>query len=167
MKLLTILFLMLVLSFSVFAQSKTSAKTAEQFTATTIDGQNFDLEEMKGKVIVLTFWGTRCPICISEIPELNKLAADYKDKDVIFLAISAENESNIKKFIKKKPFNFNQVSNGFELMGRFADKSADGSFTMPTPTYIVINQTGGIELKFSGRDKTDKLKGTLKRLLKT
>lgn len=167
MKIFTLLFLTLVLSFSAFAQSKTGAKPAQQFTATSIEGKTFDLEEMKCKVVVLTFWGTYCPICISEIPELNKIAADYKDKDVVFLAVSTENEANIKKFVKKKPFNFNQIPNGFEIMAKFADISPNGSFNMPTPTHVIINQTGEIELKFSGRDKNEKLKGTLNRLLET
>ena len=158
---------MLLLSFSAFAQSKMNAKMAEQFAVTSIKGDTFDLKEMKGKVVVLTFWGTYCSICISEMPDLNKIAAEYKDKDVVFLAVSAENEDNIKKFLKKKPFDFNQISNGFELMARFADnKSPSGNFTMPTPTHIVINQTGEIELKFSGRDRNNKLENTLARLLK-
>ena len=166
MKLFTILFLTLILSFSAFAQSKTNAKMAQQFTATSIDGKTFNLKEMKDKVVVLVFWGTYCPICISEMPELNKIAADYKDKDVIFLAVSPENESNIRKFLKKKQFDFNQIPNGMDLMAKFADVGPNGNFTMPTPTHIVINK-GVIELKFSGRDKNNKLKGTLERLLKT
>ena len=157
---------MLVLSFSAFAQSKNNLKMAEQFTVTSIKGKTFDLAELKGKVVVLTFWGTYCPICISEMPELNKIVADYKDKDVVFLAVSAESEENVKKFLKKKPFDFNQISNGFELMAKFADKHPSGNFTMPTPTHIIINQNGAIELKFSGRDRNNKIENTLSRLLK-
>lgn len=138
----------------------------EEFVATSIDGKTFDLEQLKGKVIFLTIWGTFCPICISEIPDLNKIAADYKNKDVVFIAVSPENESNVKKFLKKKPFSFNQISNGFELMAKFADIGANGSFTMPTPTHIIINQNGEIELKISGRDKDKKLEKTLARILK-
>lgn len=166
MKLFTILFLTLVLSFSAFAQSKNNLKTAEQFTATSIEGKSFDLAELKGKVVFLTFWGTYCPICISEIPEFNKMAANYKDKDVVFLAVSAENEANVKKFLKKKPFDFNQIPNGFEIMAKYADKSANGNFMMPTPTHFIINQNGEIELKITGRNKDNKLETTLERLLK-
>lgn len=139
---------------------------AEEFTATSIDGKTFDLDELKGKVVFLTIWGTSCPICISEIPDLNKIAADYKNEDVVFLAVSPENEPKIKTFLKKKPFAFNQISNGFEIMAKFADINANGSFTMATPTYIIINQSGEIELKISGRDKDKKLEKTLARLLK-
>lgn len=139
---------------------------AETFTVTSIKGDTFDLAELKGKVVFLTFWGTYCQICISEMPDLNKMAAAYKDKDVVFLAVSVEDDTKIKKFIKKNPFGFNLIPNGFELMAKFADKSTNGNFTMPTPTHFIINQKGEIELKLSGRDKNNKLEETLARLLK-
>lgn len=166
MRILTILFLTIILSFSAFAQSKNDLKMAEQFAATSIDGDKFDLAALKGKVVFITFWGTYCPICISEIPEFNEMAAHYKDKDVVFLAISAENEAKLKPFLKKNPFKFNQIPNGFEIMAKYADKSANGSFRMPTPMNIIINQNGEIEIKMVGRDTTKKLQGTLERLLK-
>lgn len=165
MKIFTILLLTILLSFTAFGQSRSDLKSAGQFTATSIDGKTFDLDELKGKVVVLTFWGTYCPYCIQEIPDLNEMAKKYKDKEVVFIAISAENESSIKKFIKKKPFNFNLISNGFEIMGRYAAKDANGNFKMPTPTHFVINGDGNIELKIVGYDKSNRLENTVARLL--
>jgi thiol-disulfide isomerase/thioredoxin len=46
----------------------------------------YDLDQLHGKVVVLTFWSTRCQICHSEIPNLNRVAERYRGKDVVFLA---------------------------------------------------------------------------------
>lgn len=165
MKFVALLFLTLALSLSAFAQSKNSLQKAEQFTATTLGGNVISLEELSGKVVFLTFWGTYCAICVSEIPELNKMAADYTDKNVVFLAVSVEKDAKIKKFVKEKPFNFTQIADGFEIVAKFAEKHPSGNIMMPTPTHFIINQNGEVELKIVGRDKSNKLEETLNKLL--
>ncbi len=79
------------MSVAAFGQQNRTKNVAENFTATALDGQTFDLAGLKGKVVLITFWSTRCPICVSEAPKLNELAARYKDKDVVFLGLSMEN----------------------------------------------------------------------------
>ena len=46
--------------FAAFVQAQYKSKrTAELFSATAMNGQNFDLESLKGKVVVMTFWSTQ------------------------------------------------------------------------------------------------------------
>lgn len=155
-----------LLSFSVFAQTKQKGKPlAPDFTATSLENKIFDLSEMKGKVVLVTFWSTRCPICAAEIPKLNKLAASYQGKNVVFLGLSAENESKVRAHIKKKPFDFNIIPNSFDMVLKYADKDKDGNVAMGYPAYYLINQNGEIELKANGYDKTEKLDAQISALL--
>lgn len=152
--------------FSVFTQAQyKSKKIAEPFSATAMNGQNFDLEELKGKVVVMTFWSTRCPICASEIPSLNRLADNYKGKDVVFLGLSTEDPNRIENFLKSKPFNFNILPNSFGVVLKYADKDSQGRINMPFPAYYVISQDGQIELKTSGYDKINAVSSNINRLL--
>ncbi len=57
-------------------------------------------EELKGKAVVMEFWATFCDPCVENIPHLNELAAKFKDKPVIFLSVSKENEAAVRKFLK-------------------------------------------------------------------
>jgi thiol-disulfide isomerase/thioredoxin len=57
-------------------------------------------------VYVVEFWATWCPPCRTSIPHLNKLHEKYKDKDVVFIGISSENVSTVKKFMKKQVFKY-------------------------------------------------------------
>jgi thiol-disulfide isomerase/thioredoxin len=52
----------------------------------TIDDKEVHLADFKGKVVVLDFWATWCGPCISSFPHTQKLAAKYKDQDVVVLA---------------------------------------------------------------------------------
>lgn len=166
MRFLTILLLTFLITFSAFAQSnKKSKPLAENFSAVSINGQNIELNELRGKVVLITFWTTRCPICAAEIPKLNKLAASYQDRDVVFLGLTTDGESKIKDYIKKKPFNFNLVPNSFGVLLKYADKDGDGSISFGYPGHFLINQDGEIVLKTNGFDKTGILDKEISRLL--
>lgn len=138
---------------------------AENFAAVTLNGQNIELGALKGKVVLITFWTTRCPICAAEIPKLNQLTASYKGKDVVFLGLTTDNESTVKEYLKKKPFNFNLVPNSFGILLKYADKDGDGNIKMGYPGHFLINQNGEIVLKTNGYNKTETLDREINRLL--
>ncbi len=46
-----------------------------------------NIAELKGKTIVLNFWYTDCGPCVEELPEFAEIATEYKDKDVVVIAI--------------------------------------------------------------------------------
>lgn len=55
--------------------------------------------DLKGKLIVLDFWFTKCAPCVASIPHLNSLAKKYPD--VVFLSISFELEGVLKDFLSE------------------------------------------------------------------
>lgn len=159
------LFLILAFSIAAFGQQSKAKPLAETFNATALNGQTFDLAELKGKIVVLTFWSTRCAICHSEIPKLNQLVKTYKDEEVVFLGLSMENESKIGAYLKKTSFNFNILPNSFGIVLKYADKGSNGAINMGFPAYFLINQKGEIELKTGGYDKTATLDARINELL--
>jgi peroxiredoxin len=166
MRVLTGLSLFLVFSIACFGQQHKIKTMAENFTATSLDGQTFTLDGLKGKVVLVTFWSTRCPICAAEIPKLNELAARYKNTDVVFLGLTTDNQDNVEKYIKKKPFGFNLLPNSFGILLKYADRDGDGNVMIGYPAYYLINQKGEIELKTNGYGKKKKLASEINRLLK-
>lgn len=166
MRLLTVLLLSVLLTASAFAQSNKNVKPlAETFIGTSLNGETVDLVALKGKVVLVTFWSTKCVICSSEIPKLNQMAAKYNGADVVFLGVTTDNNDKVKQYTKKKPFNFNLLPNGFGILLKYADRDGDGNVTMGYPAYYLINQKGELELKNSGSGKTEKLAAQISRLL--
>lgn len=165
MKNLIGLFLVLAFSITVFGQQSKAKPLAGTFSATSLDGESFDLAELKGKVVVLTFWSTKCPICHSEIPKLNRLVEIYKSKGVVFLGLTMENPNKVQAYLKKTSFKFDILPNSFGVVLKYADKDGDGNVTMGFPAHFLINQKGEIELKTSGFDKTEGLGLRISQLL--
>ncbi len=153
----------LVFSFAAAAQNKT---VAEDFSGTALNGQNIQLSELKGKIVVITFWSTRCQICHSEIPKLNNLAAKYQGQEVVFLGVTSDNQRNVENYLKFQNFNFTIVPDSFGAMLKYAEKTGDGAIRIVYPASFLINQNGEIEYKGEGWDKTGKLDSGIIRLLK-
>lgn len=154
-----------VFSLAAFGQSN-EGSCAPKFNAVSLEDKNFDLSELKGKIVVVTFWSTHCAPCISGISKFNQLAEEYKNENVVFLAVTGENPDTVKSFLRKKPFKFNIISNGLGIMMKFAG-NPDGRVMLPTPTHFLINQNGEIEMKLIGYSKKGKLDSEIKRLLST
>ncbi|HAO79285.1 MAG TPA: hypothetical protein DCQ92_09965 [Verrucomicrobia subdivision 3 bacterium] len=57
-------------------------------------------DKLKGKVVVLEFWATWCGPCVQSIPHLNDLAEQFKNKPVVFISVTSENEDVIRLFLK-------------------------------------------------------------------
>ncbi len=165
MKILVRITLFLIFSIAIFGQTSKIKPLAETFTATSLDGRTFDLLQLKGKVVMITFWTTRCTICAAEIPKLNQLVASYQGKDVVFLGLTTDNEMKVQNFIKKKPFTFNLLPNSFGILLKYAEKDGNGNINMGYPTHFLINQKGEIEFKTDGFDKTELLDAQINRLL--
>ena len=164
MRSIIILSLILAFSVSAFAQQN-EGQVAQNFVETTISGENLELEKMKGKVVVLTFWSTRCEICVSEIPRLNKLVDKYGPNDVVFVGLAWQDKLKLEEFFKKKPFKFKIVAQSLGVLLKYADRDEKGRLNMGFPSHFVVSQDGMVVFKGSGFDKTSKLDSTISRLL--
>ncbi len=62
---------------------------ALSLTSLAEDGEGVTLDDLKGKVVLINFWGTWCPECVKEFPELVALEKKYRGrKDFRLLAVS-------------------------------------------------------------------------------
>ena len=111
-----------------------------------LDGNEINLEDYKGKTVVINFWATWCKPCISEMPSFDRLIQKTEGDEVVFFAASDENIDRIKKFIVNNPHSFKYVhlkTNMYSL----------GLSVLPT-TYI-IDKEGKIAEKMIGAKEWD------------
>lgn len=83
---------------------------APNFSLKTLDGKQIELNEYRGKKVILNFWATWCPPCREEMPEMQKFYDDYKEKNVEILAVNltyAETKKEkIAEFVEKYSLSF-------------------------------------------------------------
>ena len=77
-------------------------------TLESLTGGKVELKNFKGKVIFLNFWATWCGPCKEEMPSMEALQLQFKDKDFLFLTISVDYEGAkpVRDFIAKHRYTF-------------------------------------------------------------
>ena len=98
--------LLLILPFNVLAISV--GDTAPSFKARTIDGsKSLDLEEYRGKVVLLDFWASWCPPCLKSLPKYNDLRREIGTANFEIVAVNVdENTDDARKFLQKYPVSY-------------------------------------------------------------
>jgi thiol-disulfide isomerase/thioredoxin len=56
----------------------------------TLDGKPYDLRQDAGKVVLVFFWSTACPVCRDKMPELRLNYEAWRDKNFQLLAVSLD-----------------------------------------------------------------------------
>lgn len=71
--------------------------------------KSFYLEDLKGKVVILEYWGPFCGPCIKAFPHINRLIETFKDQPVCFISIADRGYEGCKSVLKRNRLNSWQV----------------------------------------------------------
>ncbi len=128
---------------------------APDFKLATIHGEEFYLSDYAGKVIMLNFWGTWCPPCRKEIPDLVSLQAKYnKDGlEIVGVTLNSGSSFEIQKFVDKKQMNYTILTdfgnNETHAVTRLYGQ-AIGQPISSMPTTLIIDRDGYIVKGYLG-----------------
>ncbi|SDC39067.1 Peroxiredoxin [Paenibacillus sp. UNCCL117] len=91
-----------------FADKKpTEGANAPDFKLASLDGQTRQLSDLKGKVVVINFWGTFCEPCRNEMPALEQQKAKWAGKNVEIWGLNLdEPKVAVENFIKQYKVTF-------------------------------------------------------------
>lgn len=81
----------LLLLLSLFAGLPAEAQSAG-LEGSTLDGQRFSLEALRGRVVMLFFWNTDCVPCLHKMPELRANAAGWRGRPFELVLVSTDRD---------------------------------------------------------------------------
>ena len=61
-----------------------------EFSLATPEGKKVSLKDFRGKTVFLNFWATWCAPCREEMPAMEKLYQEYKNKNFVVLAVNVK-----------------------------------------------------------------------------
>lgn len=126
-------------------------KTAPDInTLNTYDGSRFDLAALRGKYVVIDFWGTWCGPCIKGMPRMKEYLDKYKDKvEIVGVASESDNGERWKQFIGK-----NVKYQWHHVLSRSNEDYILKFNVAGFPTKIIVDPQGKILGRYVGEDDT-------------
>ncbi len=120
------------------------AKDAPDFKLNSLDGKEVSFSDYKGKVVLVNFWATWCPPCLAEMPDLNKLYVDYKDKGLQILGLTVSSRAkDIPKKVKQSGVTYPILLEAEPVAAKFGGFGA-------IPQTFIIDKKGKIVHSITG-----------------
>ena len=134
---------------------KVNATMAPDFTLADLEGNWVSMNQFKGKVVLLNFWGTWCGPCRKEIPDFVKLSEKYKDDglEIVGVTLTSGPPKRISSFADQWGINYtlltdidgNETQSVTALYGQVTGRRISG-----VPTTFLIDRDGYIRQKYVG-----------------
>ena len=135
-------------------------RQAIDFSFTDLDGKSYRLSDFKGKVLYLDFWATWCGPCTKESPYFEALAKEYAGKDIVFLAISTdENRKAWEGYLKSHSKDLPQYHSKDEAL------KADWDLKY-IPRFVLIDKDFKLADAYAPRPSSESIREVLDKLLK-
>jgi cytochrome c biogenesis protein CcmG/thiol:disulfide interchange protein DsbE len=122
----------------------TQGQTADSrdFTLTSINGEEFTLSALQGKVVFVDFWATWCPPCRYSIPVLMSLYDKYQSRGFIVLGISNESKSTLTTYRDDNNINYPILIDDQNIMQAYGVQSIPNMFIFNKQGKIAKHQVG-------------------------
>lgn len=125
-----------------------------------LNGEIVELEQLRGKVVVLNFWATWCGPCRAEIPGFLDAYKHYRDKGVEIIGVSLDqgSEEEVRSFVQRYEINYPVVIGDGSIAKLYGGIQA-------IPTTFFIDRSGKIRGKHIGYMSKQQVKMAIEKLL--
>jgi thiol-disulfide isomerase/thioredoxin len=130
------------------ARPHTSGLQAPNVGFQRFGGGAVSLQSLRGKVVLVDFWGTFCAPCVEEMPVLVKLAHEYEPRGLVFVAPSLDDPERAR--VEVGAFIDRQVP-GLAPYAAFGNDASANAFGVHLlPTMVVIDRSGKVAATYLG-----------------
>ena len=151
-KMKKIMMMMAALTFTLMmnAQTVSEGQDAPEFSLPALDGSTLKLSDLRGKYVVLDFWGSWCVNCIKGFPEMATYYGKYKDKLEILGVDCNDTEARWKAAVEKHNCPWKHVRQNRGTGDQVTTMYGVKAF----PTKVIISPEGKIAKIVVGEDPT-------------
>ena len=121
------------------------------------------LSELKGKVVVLNFWGVTCQPCLDEMPDFETVAKERAIDDVVVIGVSIDEGDNvfntIHNFVQAEHVTYLNIVDPLETIYKnYSQQNA-------IPQTFLIDRNGVVQRYFAGLQKRQQLNDAIDQIL--
>ena len=144
------------------ASAPESEPSASDFIVPRLNGDTptIKLSDYAGRVVLLDFWATWCPPCKAELPELNELYQEWKDRGLVLIGMTVD---------QGEPMDITEAVKAFNLSYPVALAHEDVQRVYggirAVPTKFLLDQRGIVRQCYVGRTSMDIIRKDIDALL--
>jgi peroxiredoxin len=110
-----------------------------EFALLNPEGKKFALKDFRGKIVFLNFWATWCAPCREEMPAMERLYQEFKQRNFVILAVNIKDRrENAVQFVKELKLTYPVVLDPDGEVGLLY-----GAWGLPT-TYLIGTRGEGL-----------------------
>jgi peroxiredoxin len=135
---------------------------APEVTFVSLQGERIAARDLVGKVVIVKFWATDCPVCVKEMPDMVRTYVRYRDRGLEFIAVAMQHDppNYVIRYAESNRLPFKVA---LDPMRELAKAYGDVKLT---PTTFVIDRRGNIVSRTQGAADLAKLIALLEEKLK-
>ena len=125
---------------------RTLFKPAPEVSFTPLSGETFSTSDLRGKVVLVNFWGSYCGPCIKEMPKIVEAYRKFEPRgyETIAVAVRRDNPERVEQFAASRALPFKVAFDGSgELAKEFGNVRV-------TPTSFLIDREGRVLRRYVG-----------------
>ncbi len=122
------------------------------------DGRLQPMNQWQGRLLVVNFWATWCAPCIEEMPDLQKVQAEYAERGVTIVGVAIDNASAVKRFRDEQNVAIPLLvagAAGTELVRQLGNASGALPYT------VLVDRSGRVAQSKLGRLQASELRAWL------
>jgi len=123
-----------------------------EIKARLMDGSTFDTATLKGKPLLINFWGTWCPVCAQEASNIETLSKKYT---VLTIAVNSRGDDNIQAWMRERGVSYPVLN---DASGRWAAQFKVSIY----PTIFIYDSNGKLKFTETGYSTTAGLLARMK-----
>ena len=117
-------------------------------------GGQLSFADLRGKPLLLNFWATWCPPCISELPLLDRFHREQQARGWQVVGLAVDNRAPVTEFLSKRPVGFAIGLAGLEGVELARTMGNAGG---ALPFTVVFDRAGGVKDRKLGTIQPDDL----------
>ncbi|KAF7600026.1 MAG: thioredoxin [Candidatus Dactylopiibacterium carminicum] len=131
-------------------ESAQTGAAAPEIAAVDLQGEPVKLAQWQGRSIYLNFWSTTCGACLAEMPHLEALSREYRDRvEVVAINVDPEDVS-LQETLSKQGLTFPVIRDSLGM-------TRERYKVVGTPTSFVIGADGVLRQSFVGAPPPERL----------
>ncbi len=129
---------------------------APDFSLPSLNGQDINLEELRGKPVLINFWAIWCDPCLVEMPLLEETSQKYSANGLVIIGINqGDSFADVKDFAQEEDLSFPILVDQNESLGRLYSLSG-------YPTSVFVDRDGIIRALYLGEIPRAQLEANLR-----